>query len=110
MAKNDFFVIACRVLAYLYACMKEGQRADETVIGFEALGIPQRYWVRVIGSLHERGYITGVYDVSVLGSESTLLLREPEITMEGIEFLQNNSMIARAMSFLKDLKEIIPGI
>jgi hypothetical protein len=35
---------------------------------------------------------------------------EPEITMDGIEFMQENSAIARAKAFLKELKEIVPGL
>ncbi|MCC8192152.1 MAG: YjcQ family protein [Ruminococcus sp.] len=32
------------------------------------------------------------------------------ITPSGIEFLQNNSTMAKAKNFLKTLKEIIPGL
>ena len=110
MAKDDFFVIAYRILAYLYACMKSGVLPDEDEISFEKLGIHERYWVSIIDNLYKKGYIDGVQYVTVLGSDRQIALRDPEITMDGIEFLQNNSTLANAKKFLKELKEIIPGI
>lgn len=53
MAKDDFFVIAFRILAYLYACMKEGGKPDlnavssQTCCSFALAGL---FWAMTPGS------------------------------------------------------------
>ena len=37
-------------------------------------------------------------------------MNEIMITPKGIDFLQNNSSMAKAKNFLKTLKEIVPGL
>ena len=110
MAKDDFFVIAYRMLAYLYACMKAGEIPDEDMISPEKLKISQRYWNSIVGNLWKAGYIEGVREFSPLGGETVYVPDGMVITMRGIEYLQSNSMMEKAKSFLKDLKEIIPGL
>ena len=110
MAKDDFFVIAYRILAYLYQCMKEGERPNMEDISFQRLGIPERYWYSVIRNLRSGGYIRGIEIVEGIGGTIFLSEINPEITIAGIEFLQENSSMAKAKQFLKELKEIIPGI
>lgn len=39
MAKDDYFVLAYRILKYLYECFKAGERADTDMFGPAALGI-----------------------------------------------------------------------
>lgn len=111
MAKDDFFVIAYKILAYLYECMKSGEDADTRLISYESFGIPKRYWMSIITNLYEKGYIIGVREIHLPGMARSLHeVDRPEITMDGIEYLQNNSSMEKAKRFLKDLKDMIPGI
>lgn len=110
MAKDDFFVIAYRILAYLYACMKAGEIPDDDMISPEKLKIPQRYWNSIVGNLWKAGYIEGVTPFSPLGGETAYVPKGMAITMLGIEYLQSNSTMEKAKVFLKELKEIIPGL
>lgn len=110
MAKDDFFVIAYRILAYLYACMKSGEIPDEDMISHERLKIPQRYWNSIVGNLWKAGYIEGVKPFSPIGGETLYVPMGMAITVRGIEYLQSNSTMEKAKTFLKDLKEIIPGL
>ena len=111
MAKDDFFVIAYKMLSYLYACMKAGEDPDTSMISHERYGIPKRYWMSIITNLYNKGYITGVREIHLPGRTGELYeVDTPEITMDGIEFLQNNSSMAKAKNVLKELKEIIPGL
>lgn len=50
-------VIMCKVLAYLYACMKSGVDADEKSIRHdsEMLGINIRYWSHIMAMLCDNG-------------------------------------------------------
>ena len=108
MAKDDFFVIAYRIMAYLYACMKAGEEPDGNHISHEWLGIPKSYWNSIMGNLCDKGFIKGIGEYSVPGKD-IYELKRPEITMDGIEYLQNNSTIVKAKAALKELKEMVPG-
>ncbi|MCD7773500.1 MAG: YjcQ family protein [Ruminococcus sp.] len=110
MAKNDYFVIAYRILAYLYACLKSDVKVDTDEISPERLNINLRYWLYILEHLQNDGYIEGVYIGKLLGGMPSVKLEDIAITPSGIEFLQNNSTMAKAKNFLKTLKEIIPGL
>lgn len=110
MARDDFFVIAYRILAYLYGCMKAGEKPDPAMISAERLGVPAGYRSSVLKNLLRKGYVEGMDEVEVPGFGTLIDPVEPEITMDGVEFMQENSAIARAKAALKELKEIVPGL
>ena len=55
MAKDDYFVLAYRILSYLYACFKAGERPDMDCISADVLHIPVGYWFNIMRSLTEEG-------------------------------------------------------
>lgn len=109
MAKNDYFVIVCRILTYLYECFKAGERADVEMFGPDALGINNGYWLNVMESIYNEGYVTGMAMVPRMGREQGIKLINLKITQKGIEYLQENSTMRKAAEFLKSVKEIVPG-
>lgn len=109
MAKDDYFVLAYRILHYLYECFKAGEKADAELFGPSALGINNGYWVNLLESLTREGYITGVSFLSSFGSVQSVKIFDAKITQKGIEFLQENNSIKKAVEFLKTAKDIIPG-
>ena len=114
MAKDDYFVIAYRILAYLYECLKVGEQPDTGYIQAqsEVLDISQNYWEYIMRHLYEDGCIEGVLLIPVIGRDAPAVKvsRSVMITPKGIDFLQNNSAMGRAKEFLKTLKETIPGL
>lgn len=104
MAKDDYFVIAYRILNYLYECFKAGERPDMEMFGPDALRINNGYWVNVMESLHNEGYIIGISFITQLGEIRGAKILDLKITQKGIKFLQDNSAINRAKEFLKSLK------
>ena len=104
------FVIAYKVLAYLYECMKAGEKPDPDMLSCERLGIPAGYRNSILKNLYRKGYVDGLEEIEIPGAGTLVDASEPEITMDGIEFMQENSAIARAKAFLKELKEIVPGL
>ena len=110
MAKDDYFIVAYRILAYLYGCMKAGEVPDMEVVSFRALNIPERYWADVLESLTEEGFLKGVRVDALLGNAVSVKAVSPKITMAGIQFLEENSGMAKAKAFLKELKEMVPGL
>ena len=110
MAKDDYFVIAYRILSYLYTCFKAGDPPDMDIISPAALEINNGYWVNMLESLAREGYIIGVSFPSAIGRARGVKIIDLKITQKGIEFLQENSAMQKAAQFLKTVKEIIPGL
>ena len=114
MAKDDYFVLAYRLLAYLYACLKAGETPDQDYLrpGTGPFPVGEAYWNYLLLHLYEDGYLEGVRPVSFAGQpgKGVKLLPDLGITPKGIQFLAENSMMAKARSFLKELKEVVPGL
>ncbi|SDF30862.1 YjcQ family protein [Eubacterium pyruvativorans] len=103
MAKDDMFVIMYKILAYLYECMKRGKKANPENISWdsEMFSIPEEYWKKILVELIENGYIKDVYVVNSIGSRSGIKFgTDPSVTMAGVQFLEENSMMAKAKSVL----------
>lgn len=110
MAKNDYFVIAYRILKYLYACFMAGDPADLSMYGPDALGINNGYWINMLESLSNEGYITGVSFPAAVGGIRSAKPYDIRITQKGIVFLQENGSIQRAAKFLQTVKDTVPGL
>ena len=112
MAKDDFHVIAYRILQYLYECLKKGQDPDTELITAGKYEINERYFQTIIGQLFENGYITGVTAVPMMSVNYTpyKITGSISITMQGIEYLTDNTFIAKAQKFFKMTKETVPFI
>lgn len=110
MAKNDYFVIAYRILTYLYSCFMAGENPETEAFGPDALKINNGYWVNVMESLSNEGYITGVFFSDPVGGIRNAKIIDLKITEKGIAFLHGNSFIAKAKRALKDVKDIVPGL
>ena len=108
MAHNDMYVVMYKIIAYLYDCMKKGKEPQETVWNAQALGIPQSYWQQIIAELVGAHYISGVNIFYSDSDLSVIVAEHPYVTMEGVAFAQENSMMGRAKSFLQEAKAAIP--
>ena len=109
MKKDDYFVIAYKILAYLYECLKAGEAPDMNIISADALEINEKYWKCIMTSLFDEGRITGGKYAS-FPNEFFIGVRNPQITEKGIVFLQDNSSIEKAKRFLMEIKAIVPGL
>lgn len=114
MAKDDYYVIVYRILAYLYACLKVGEKPNLEYLsyGTETFPIGKDYWEYIMLELIQSNYIKGAVVVPILGNniKSVKITNELSITPLGIEYLQDNSTMKKALTFLKTLKETVPGI
>ena len=114
MAKDDYHVIAYRILIYLYACLKQGQKPSMEYLHHSTDDFPvgKYYWHYILENLYKEGYIDGVVLVAVLGQtyKSVKTTEALSITPKGIEYIQENGTMQKAKKFLKELKEIIPGM
>lgn len=108
MAHDDMHVVMYKILSYLYKCLKAGDKPDMRMVSPEALGINAAYWASIIEELVDRGYVKG-YRVADIPSRNRVITPEhPTVTMSGVEFLMENSMMRKAYQFLRDTKDAVP--
>jgi hypothetical protein len=110
MAKDDYFVIAYKILRTLKAAMKVNE-FDAEQISAETLDIEIAYWRQIISILYESGYIKGIAVFPILGqTEPGVKVGNVRITEKGLEYIEENSLMRKAANALKGIKEIIPGM
>lgn len=113
MAKDDYYVIVYKILAYLYTQLKNGDDVDIKIISHDGIlfNIPKKYWTYIIAHLYHDGYIENVMIKKPWGKACIIEnLEDIQITPKGIDYLLNNSLLERAKKYLKDIKEITPFI
>jgi len=109
MSKDDYFVIAYRILTYLYDCLKNGVPVDLRLLTPESAQVNEVYWRYIVKNLSGDGYITGVIIVSTLAGEEIVKVQPNiQITPKGIQYLHENSMFQKARELIKDLSGLIP--
>lgn len=96
MAKDDFHVIACIILSYLYNCIKQGEPVDVDQLEPAYFHVNQKYFDFIIAQLFKAGYIDGVLIRKWKGGQAVLLGSDLQITMAGIEYLETNSTMEKA--------------
>ena len=113
MAKDDYHVIAFRVLSYLYGCLRAGVKPDLRRFKHsdESLeDLTDSYWQYIIKHLFLDGYIEGVKIGTVVGNTEQIDVRDAAITPKGIEYLETDSAMSRAFMFLKKAGAVVPGM
>lgn len=118
MAKDDFHVIVYQILAYLYNCLKKGEKVDSEKLSensefFIVNGktLNKRYWSYILFQMQQMHLIEGI---EFSGRVDNYFFQEPlryehcMITPVGIEYLTDNSFLNKAKEVLKDAKAIIP--
>lgn len=113
MAKDDYYVIVYKILAYLYSQLKKGEPIDPKMLVNDGglFQINAKYWVYIFQNMIDQGYIRGLHNIrSGGGVYIEEQLAECEITPRGIDYLCDNSLLERAKQFLKDVKDITPFI
>ena len=107
----DNFAIMYKILRTLEKSL-DLDEFDIKSISHERYGITYRRWERLLIMLVKSGYIDGVlYSQSILeyGPRITEPI-QPVITLKGLEYLAENTMMKKAAELAKGIKEIIPGI
>ena len=111
MAKDDYYVIVCKILVYLYNRLKGRDNRDPMVFlnpTPKDFPISQSYFDYCIRHMYKKGYIEGVA-VQANGDEiyGVYVTEKIQITPEGIDFMQDNSKIRRAMELLPEAAGLI---
>ena len=110
MAKNDMTRIIYCILTELYECMKQGVVVNKADVSYERFGIPYSYWLDIVIETQERGYIKGVMCRMTKGTGRAVNYDDIAITLDGVEYLENNSTMQKVKEAQKDIKDIVPMI
>lgn len=111
MAKDDYDVIVYRVLVYLYACLKHEIMFDRRVFDATVRKCVdnESYFLTVLQMMQTEGLIEGLDFADAWGGDSILIsdLSDAKITVEGIHYLKENSVMRRVAEALKESVDII---
>lgn len=103
----DNFKIIYRILKYLEKAM-DYDEADTDFISAKKLGISDQRWIAIMEMLAKEGYITGIDIKRCIGGDICMSMSDIRITMKGLEYLQENSLMQKAAKLAKGIADIIP--
>ena len=103
----DNFKVIYRILHYLEKAM-DYDRADLDFISYEHLGITEQRWLAIMEMLVKDGYIDGIGIKRSVGGEVAVTVSSPRITLRGLEYLKENSLMQRVANIAKGVAEFIP--
>ena len=105
----DNFKVIYKILKYLESAMDYSE-PDYEPISAAALGLTEERWRLLMKMLTKNGYIDGVVLKQYMRARITVIRFNPEITLRGLEYLHENSMMKKAMEVAKGITDIIPGM
>ena len=104
----DNFKAVYRILTALERAM-DLPEFDVSQIGPEALGVSAQRWGRYIEMMADVGYIKGAQVRRSITGELMVDADEIRITLKGLEYLQENSIMQRLYRAARGTTDIIPG-
>ncbi|MBQ1678672.1 MAG: hypothetical protein II062_03965 [Oscillospiraceae bacterium] len=102
---NNFKIIY-RILKYLEAALDVAS-PDMTPIKAESLGLTEERWKALMLMLHKEGYIEGLSFKQYVGEESVMRVEKVKITLKGLEYLEENSLMQKIKNAAMDVVDII---
>ncbi|GFH39841.1 YjcQ family protein [Lactococcus insecticola] len=105
MAKDDYHVIVYQILKYLYESLKNGTEIDFRLLEAGNFGIYQKYWLFIMKSMKEQGFVSGV---RIIGTQGRLDIKRIEITPSGIDYLLDDNLMSKAEKAYNNVKDFIP--
>ena len=106
---EDFRIIY-RILRILQKSM-DLEEFDQNSISAEALGLSVPKWIRLMAMLLKEGYISGgeTWNAMECGYPRVALTR-PELTLKGLEYLEENSLMRKASDLAKGIVDTASNI
>lgn len=107
---NDFTVIY-RILKIFQAAM-DLDKFDPAAISANRLKISENRLDKLLMMLAKNGYIEGVEVTQYVDTEvpEITIMPAATITLKGLEYLEENSLMKKAASLAKGIKDTIPGL
>ena len=104
----DNFTIIYKILKSIESAMDYDEFNIE-VISPEVLNVSRKRWEKIIIMLVDAGYLQNVNIIAPPGQESRIVVGnpKPQITLKGLEYLSENSLMSKAAKALKGIAEVI---
>lgn len=102
----DNFRVIYKILRLLEETM-DNDEFDISCISDECLGISKNRLNRLLILLQDDGYIQGI--IYKTGAQGVKISPHLRITIKGLEYLEENSMMKKAAAIVKGIKDTIPG-
>ena len=104
---NKFKVIY-RILKYLEASLDCEEFDVETISPFR-LDVTCERWEQILIMMQDNGYIKGIVVTKKLGDMKRYISEPvcPEITIKGLEYLEENKFMRKAANMLKGAADIV---
>ncbi|WP_089135462.1 YjcQ family protein [Ligilactobacillus murinus] len=112
MKSNSYARVACKILKYLNDCYENGLDANIDSLNANMLGISNRQLYETMKMLSDDGYVKGIEFMDVIPPENSVLNhpRNWHITSQGIEYLEENSLMQKAYKVAKEARDWLPLI
>lgn len=103
----DDFKVIYRILRAIYDAM-EYEEFDQSTISPEVLGISKRKRDALLVMLIDKGYLKGIRVSTVLSGDMVFSISQhPMLTLDGLEYMHENSAIQKAARAAKGIVDII---
>lgn len=107
----DNFSVIYKILKALEKAM-DYDEFDVDQISHTRLNISYQRWEKILIMLANSGYIDGIIFDQCSGDYSPHIEQpiRPAITLKGLEYLSDNTLMKKAANIAKGIKEMVPGI
>lgn len=102
----DNFKIIYRILR----CFEKAMDCEEfeiEQISAERLKVSEQRWSAIMEMLAKEGYIDGISVQRSIDGQILLSVSNPRITLHGLEYLQENSLMQKAAKLAKGVVEVV---
>lgn len=103
----DNFKIIYKILSALEKSM-DLEQCNTKVISPEILNISRERWNKYIEMLLDAGYIKGVNIEKYMTGETEIDIEGIQITLKGLEYLSENSIMQRMYKTAKGIADLMP--
>ena len=97
MKSNSYARVAFKILKYLNDCYENGLDASADKLNARMLDISDHQFYQTIKMLSDDGYVKGVEFTDILNHP-----RNWHITSQGIQYLEENSLMQKAYKVVKE--------
>ena len=106
----DNFKVIYKILKIIEKSM-DIEEFDKENISRERFELSEPRYNRIMALLVKEGYITGVEVWNSVDCEyPRICITRPEITIKGLEYLEDNTFMKRAADIARGIKDTMPGM
>lgn len=110
MSNNNFFMVAFKLLSYLRYCYENSITPSAEMLRPSTYNIEPKQFGDTLEMLINEGYISGLHFISTKDGKLLTAVESAHITIAGLQYLEENSMMKKAYKVAKEIKEWLPFI